>query len=130
MHTRNKVILAAGSIIGLLTIGTVFYHLLERWDWVDSFYFTGVTLLTIGYGDLVPTTDIAKIFTVLFALTGVSTFLFSLSIITEYYFEKREQRLNNGGMLDYAQKIGIAGDEVILKPARELHSKITKMLKK
>ena len=67
----------SARIIGLLSLaalgmGTVVYHILEDWTWVDSFYFSTVTLTTVGFGDLSPSTDISKLFTVFYILSGVS----------------------------------------------------------
>jgi voltage-gated potassium channel len=59
----------------LLLIGTVFYHNIEGWGWIDSLYFCVISLATVGYGDLHPTTDIGKIFTIFYLLTGVSILL-------------------------------------------------------
>jgi voltage-gated potassium channel Kch len=61
-------LLAAGLIIA---IGTVFYHLVEHFKWLDAYYFSVVTLATVGYGDLVPKTDAGKLFTTFYILAGV-----------------------------------------------------------
>ena len=57
--------------LATLLVGTLFYHSAENWTWVDSFYFSSITLTTVGYGDLYPTTDLSKIFTVLYAILGI-----------------------------------------------------------
>jgi voltage-gated potassium channel Kch len=54
-----------------LLLGTTVFHFLEGWSWVDSLYFSAITLATVGYGDLVPTTPVTKIFTVLYVLNGI-----------------------------------------------------------
>lgn len=62
-----------GSIaVATFGLGTVVYHILEDWSWVDSFYFSVVALTTVGFGDLSPTTDASKLFTVFYLLIGVS----------------------------------------------------------
>ena len=66
---EGKVIL--GSVAVLLTTGTIVYSILEHWTLLDSLYFSVVTLATVGYGDLHPTTDLAKIFTIGYILTGI-----------------------------------------------------------
>jgi hypothetical protein len=50
-------ILGAVIVVG---IGTSFYRIVEGWSVIDALYFTVVTLTTIGYGDLHPTTDLSK----------------------------------------------------------------------
>ena len=68
-HSSNIVIaLAAGALL----TGTVVYRLLEDWGWVDSFYFSVITLTTVGYGDLSPTTPASKLFTVVYVIGGIS----------------------------------------------------------
>jgi voltage-gated potassium channel len=66
---EGKLILA--SVAALLAVGTVVYSFLEGWTLVDSLYFSVVTLATVGYGDLTPTTDVAKLFTIGYILTGI-----------------------------------------------------------
>lgn len=60
------------TAVGLLVIGTVAYHWFEGWTWVDSLYFRAATRTTVGYGDMSPTTDAAKLFTVPYMLSGVT----------------------------------------------------------
>lgn len=56
----------------LIFIGTIFYALVEGWAVVDSFYFSVVTLTTIGYGDLSPETTLGKLFTTVYIFLGLS----------------------------------------------------------
>lgn len=56
----------------LLALGTVVYRILEDWSWVDSFYFSAIAVTTVGFGDLTPTTDGAKLFTVFYVFSGIA----------------------------------------------------------
>jgi len=76
-----------GLVIVLLSIGTAFYHNLEGWSYVDSLYFSTTTLTTVGYGDLTPTHNISKLFTVVFILVGVGIIFASITIIGTHYIE-------------------------------------------
>jgi voltage-gated potassium channel len=49
----------------------VFYALVEGFTMIDAFYFSSMSLATVGFGDLVPTTDAGKIFTVVYVLSGI-----------------------------------------------------------
>ncbi len=64
-------LLAIGAL-SLLVVGTVVYHYLEGWSWVDSFYFCTVAVTTVGFGDLHPTSDASKLFTVFYIFAGIS----------------------------------------------------------
>ena len=75
----------AVAALGLLAVGTVAYRLLEDWSWVDAFYFSAVAVTTVGFGDLAPSTDGSKLFTVLYIFTGIG-------IITAYLKARLERR--------------------------------------
>ena len=60
-----------GGVFLTIGIGTVFYHFVEGWSWIDSYYFSVVTLATVGFGDLAPKTDLGKIFTTFYIFAGV-----------------------------------------------------------
>ena len=59
------------SVIIVLIIGTGVYHFIEEWSWFDAFYFSVITLTTIGYGDFYPVTVLGKVFTIFYILIGV-----------------------------------------------------------
>ena len=68
----------AGALVLILALGTVVYHYVEGWSWVDAFYFSAVAGSTVGFGDLSPTTNGSKLFTVLYifsAMAIITTFL-------------------------------------------------------
>jgi len=73
---------------GVLFIGTVFYHNAEGWRYIDAFYFSVTTLTTVGYGDLVPITDIGKLFTSFYILTGVGILLGLVKAVATHTQEK------------------------------------------
>ena len=79
--------------ITTVIVGTVVFHLIEKWSWIDSLYFTVITLATVGYGDLTPTTPLGKIVTVIFVISGVGIFFAFLNKVMERRVERNEKRL-------------------------------------
>jgi voltage-gated potassium channel len=60
-------------VVVTLLGGTLFYRIVEGWGLLNSLYFCVVTLATIGYGDVAPTTRLGKAFTILYIFVGVGT---------------------------------------------------------
>jgi len=88
-HAEKRIIRIVALVFVVMAIGAIFYHLMEGWDWLDSFYFATITLTTIGFGDLHPTHDLSKVFTMFYAVGGISLMLYSLNAVAQYYVEKR-----------------------------------------
>jgi voltage-gated potassium channel len=83
-ESRSVFIWAASALL----LGTITYHYLEGWSFLDAFYFSVITLATVGYGDLTPTTPISKIFTIVYVING-------LSILLALFDRIRAVRMNN-----------------------------------
>jgi len=60
-----------GYALAMLLFGTVVYHYLEGWSYLDALYFCVISVGTIGYGDLTPTSDVAKLFTIFYVINGI-----------------------------------------------------------
>jgi hypothetical protein len=71
-------------ILALVAIGAGVMAGLEELNVDASIYWSVVTLCTVGYGDITPKTDIGKIFTTLFILTGCGFMAKTLSTIVQY----------------------------------------------
>lgn len=71
------------SLLTLLLSGTIFYSRVEKWGIVDSLYFCVMTISTVGYGDLHPTTAVSKIFTIIFLILGAGLFIGFITKVAE-----------------------------------------------
>ncbi|KAK9368852.1 hypothetical protein V1509DRAFT_563630 [Lipomyces kononenkoae] len=64
-------------------VGALVFSKLEGWTYFDSVYFCSLCLLTVGYGDFVPTTPGAKSFFVLWSLMAVPLVTILISSLCE-----------------------------------------------
>jgi voltage-gated potassium channel len=67
----RQLLFALFLIVVIMGSGAAFFMVVEGWSITNSFYFTGITLLTIGYGDMVPTSMLSKVATVIFGFLGI-----------------------------------------------------------
>lgn len=75
-----------------IILGVVFYHLVEKLSWLDSAYFTVITLSTVGYGDIVPHTPAGKVFTIFYVFVGITIFVAIARIIVQHAALRRYHR--------------------------------------
>ena len=54
-------------------------------NFIDALYFAVVSLATIGYGDIVPTTELGRVIVVISAVMGFAVFALPTSVITAEY---------------------------------------------
>lgn len=108
-------------VIFILVIGTIFYHEMEDWGWIDSIYFCVTTLTTVGYGDLAPKTEIAKIFTVIYILIGIGILFGYIKVLAGAVIR------NRSGLIDLiAEKTKDFGKKLDTKKTEKLNEKSTK----
>ncbi|KAI9102272.1 hypothetical protein K1719_023474 [Acacia pycnantha] len=84
-------------LIGYLGIGAVIFYLVRHQisgkkteGVLDAIYFTIVTMTTVGYGDLVPNSDLTKLLACAFVFTGMALVGLILSKAEDYLVEKQE----------------------------------------
>lgn len=88
MYYNKIVTVAIFFILG----GTVFYHLVERFSWLDALYFSVVTLATVGYGDFAPKTAAGKVFTIFYILIGITIFVALARVVLARFIDRRMSR--------------------------------------
>lgn len=60
-----------GILVALLVSGTIAFHFVEGWDWLDSLYYCVVTMATVGYGDFHPITPLGKVLAMIYIVLGL-----------------------------------------------------------
>ena len=91
MDLHKKFTFAIIVFLILLSGGALIYSSIEGWSYLDSLYFTVATVTTIGYGDIVPQTDIGKIFTIFFSFFGIGMAFYFFTLFGKYIYKKTFQ---------------------------------------
>jgi len=73
-----------------ILVGSTFFYFTEHWTLIDCFYFSISTLTTVGYGDLVPQSQLGRLFAGFYILFGVGTVLASLGIFGREFLYQEE----------------------------------------
>ncbi|WP_425100707.1 potassium channel family protein [Tropicibacter sp. S64] len=91
MKRGGKVLTLIVTLLAIILGGTVFFRVVEGWSWLDSYFFTVVTISTVGYGNLVPATALGKIGTTVFILLGLGIFAAAIQQFGLFAMRKREE---------------------------------------
>ena len=73
----------------LLVFGTSGYMLIEGWSLIDALYMTVITLATVGFGEVHPTSEAGRIFTIVLIILGVGFCLYVVGYILQFLVEGR-----------------------------------------
>ncbi|SLN72936.1 voltage-gated potassium channel [Falsiruegeria litorea R37] len=82
--------------VGMILWASVFYRYVEGWSWLDSIYFSVVTISTVGYGDFSPETAAGKIFTMFYILIGLGIFVAAATTIANTILSQSDDKDGNG----------------------------------
>ena len=75
-------------VASVLGSSTIFFHLVEGWSWFESFYFSVVTMSTVGYGTVVPVTFMGKVGVIFLIFSGVGALAVLVQIFASDAIEK------------------------------------------
>jgi voltage-gated potassium channel len=87
MSPKKKLQVAVSAIVVLMAFGTIGFKLILPLTWFDSFYFTLITLTSVGYGEPEHTTEGARFFTAALIILGVGTLGYALSSAAQAVIE-------------------------------------------
>lgn len=98
-----------------------FYLLQGNVTLLNAFYWAIITLSTIGYGDLVPTHTISKVFTIGVAVTQIFLLGYLISVVSSVVTEESQHRALGTLGTDFEGHVVVLGDGAVGQAAiREL----------
>lgn len=93
MEALNKIklgIILLATVIIFSTLGLMY---LEGWSFFTALYVTIITLSTVGYGDITPTTFWGKAFTLLYVVCGAGAMAYTFVSISGFIIEGQLKRI-------------------------------------
>ncbi|MGC8559613.1 MAG: voltage-gated potassium channel protein [Phycisphaerae bacterium] len=90
----SLLLLIGYAMIGTYMLGNDFNPPIKTWT--NTLYFVVVTLSTVGYGDITPRTNDAKLFVVSLIILGITVFATSISTVIVPLIGSRMERLLAG----------------------------------
>ncbi|MFI5415645.1 MAG: potassium channel family protein, partial [Candidatus Lutacidiplasmatales archaeon] len=104
---------------GIWTFAAAGFYLLQGGvSALTSFYWAIVTLTTIGYGDVLPTTTAAREFTIVIAASQLFLLGYLLTVITQVVGDERERRMLGTLGTDLRDHVVVLGYTAVGRAAR------------
>lgn len=80
-------------VLGIIAYGTIGFHFIEGQPWIVSFYWTFVTIGTVGYGDYSPSTPLGMFFAVSLIVLGIGTFALAVESLVNLIFKRQQMKI-------------------------------------
>jgi voltage-gated potassium channel len=75
------------AVLGVLTIGTIGFHVVDDYPLFDAFYMTLTTLTTVGYAEVHPLSTAGRVFNSFLIFFGVATIFIGIGAVTQTIIE-------------------------------------------
>ncbi|NYB52090.1 MAG: NAD-binding protein [Methanobacteriaceae archaeon] len=96
-------------VICIIAYGTLGFHFIEGQPWTVSFYWTFVTIGTVGYGDYSPETTLGMFFTISLIVLGIGTFALAVESLVNLIFKKQQMKIMGLINVERSKHIVICG---------------------
>jgi voltage-gated potassium channel len=80
-------------VLCIIAYGTLGFHFIEGQPWIVSFYWTFVTIGTVGYGDYSPETSLGMFFTISLIILGIGTFALAIESLVNLIFKRQQMKI-------------------------------------
>lgn len=83
----RRIVIVGLAIVGTIVVGTLGFGLIAHFPWLDAVYMAVMTMTTVGYGEIRPMNETARLFNTFYMLLSVSMLLLALGVMTQTIFE-------------------------------------------
>ncbi|MGF1436226.1 potassium channel family protein [Bacillus thuringiensis] len=87
MNARKQLWIAVICMTFVVILGTIGFMTIEEISLFQAFWMTMITVLTVGYGDAVPVTQVGKVFALLIIPVGVGIVTYAIGVVAAMIIE-------------------------------------------
>ncbi|MFB6584758.1 potassium channel family protein [Bacillus thuringiensis] len=87
MNARKQLWIAVICMTFVVILGTIGFMTIEEISLFQAFWMTMITVLTVGYGDAVPVTQMGKVFALLIIPVGVGIVTYAIGVVAAMIIE-------------------------------------------
>ena len=84
MKQKRNVFLFFFFLVSYAMFGATVFMVMEKWTFLNSIFFTWMTLTTVGYGNIVPARPISWEFWLIFVYVSCALYAFGLALVTDF----------------------------------------------
>lgn len=81
MAPLRNIFYTFSALVIVITIGVICFIKLENMSFIDALWLVFVSITTVGFGDIVPSTDAGRLVTIFLIISGVGLFTYVLSAV-------------------------------------------------
>ncbi len=90
-RSETRLLIALVLLLVTMSVGTIGYKILagSQHDWLDCLFMTVITLSTVGFGEIIDTSEFAgaRVFTIFLIVTGIGIWIYVVGTLTAIMVE-------------------------------------------
>jgi len=83
----QRILRVVAALAATLATGTLGFRFIAKFPWLDAVYMAVMTMTTVGYGEIHPLNEQARLFNTFYMLLSVSMLLLALGVMTQAIIE-------------------------------------------
>jgi voltage-gated potassium channel len=76
-------------LVAVVAFGTLGYHFVLGWDWVDALYMTAITITTVGFEEVRHLDTAGRLLTIIVLLTSAGVFAYAITTLATLVLDAR-----------------------------------------
>lgn len=125
---RKKVTYVVTLFVTVAVINAFLFYYFEGWrddiDLATAFYWSVITMATIGYGDVTPVTWAGRVLAMEAAVVGITAFTIAVSVIAEEFINRTTRKLMGLGRLKKMDILIVGDSDACREAIREVRLNI------